>query len=805
MKLKLDEITRLPHLSCAQDLFDALTAEVILPQTIVEYGSAARVDLIIESLLRLRLPEKAIHYGLITEPDLSHQALKMHDFNQRTSPLIAANPLNKAFALHDDALIQYLSQKLKALHCGLKLDIDDRCLHLDRFSLDLKPFVQFDSERKLYFVQILFWDPQHQRIQEMVCDPVLDPNAMIPLNELRHVLHSPEAFLFEADLEHDFALNEEHLTELQRNRLNDVLEDDKLSDLTRDAQVQIYKKLLNDPPRQTTGDPSGWRLQYDPAQARRQIAALQCFHNHLLYYQSMRYVQHAILSKTISAQWLEHITKADGLQLMIKQSLSNLQLDAYAIESPRSAIKILKAMQSAGLLTYVDAAGNLHGLLVDAKQRHGLLNHKYTLKSFMAKAICLQSPHSNMPGLMASIELCRLLHELRQDPKTEDAALLKSAPILVTVFASTESAAVVSGVSSDVAQANESLRRLAAALSDAIPQPGLQFYPYRQHATLQLNQLPPAQLFNCKRRYQRCDAGRTMLVTQLAAIEQGDIYIHGEDAERAAYTLASHDKRELIHSVVNKSALLHKRPADFAVSILATSTVQLNQFEAFFIRLIEGQCKVDAVDASQVQIRYGDFQCYQDDEATIKHLNKAQAAPYVSLTLGVQGITLTERDKRELMQQCVVYRDKHLPGARLAECSTILQTTVLKLAYDIRSVSAETLKQIKTERIRLCEQLESDWDAVLTCKQDFSFEATDLSGHSDLALLSDLNAPSLVRGSLLALAVILKHTQQPSETLRRLVELHLPKSYHRQGEAFTFYDISLFAENALTREVSALS
>ena len=261
-EIQRDDTTGFPLLSESDGILQLILAYLELPYSVTEHGCGKKASLIIEYLLKLGIPAYGLARGMAMEPDMSPSAMVETDYRGRPHALVASNPLHELCDLNDARLTDML------LKTCSNVDAKEGLIHAGHYILRNDAKVQFVQARSHIYPILWFWDPQGNKAVRKVIDPSLDRTRLFDPSEVRILLHSEEALMFQAPLLGYFRLDVFSLTDKQRQSLlkrfesgefvSDLEElNDRIEDLDQDEHARLIR-AMNGAQQGSLGDPTTW-------------------------------------------------------------------------------------------------------------------------------------------------------------------------------------------------------------------------------------------------------------------------------------------------------------------------------------------------------------------------------------------------------------------------------------------------------------------------------------------------------------------------------------------------------------------
>ena len=252
LSVRLDASTGLPLLSESEPILQYLMAYLALPYSVAEHGCGKKTSLILDRLLKLRIPAYALWRGLILERDMSSAALAEQKADNRRHALIADNPLFAMGDLKHPDLRRTLKESCK------NVSIVDNEVQAGPFTLHHTPQVQFVLARSHVYPLVWFWDEEKGCAAQRVIDPTLSQDGLFAVERVRELLRAPEALLFQAPLLGHFRIDETRITRAQQAAIATRLPDQQtLAELSQEGHAQLIRELAGAAPG-TLGDPAVW-------------------------------------------------------------------------------------------------------------------------------------------------------------------------------------------------------------------------------------------------------------------------------------------------------------------------------------------------------------------------------------------------------------------------------------------------------------------------------------------------------------------------------------------------------------------
>lgn len=499
LNIKIDPTSQLPFLNEEEKIHENISSYLHLPYSAVEYGCGKRSSIIIKQLTKIGIKPHAIARGMIMEKDLSSEMLREQDSSKRKHALIAKNPLNQLIDFQDKELLE------KILQTGAEIDNEKRLIKIQQYILCNKTSVQFAHARSHIFTIIYFWDKEKQEIKELVIDPSLNSKKMFPVHELRNILRSQEAAIFIARLSDKFKLSETYLTASQRKEVQELSKQSLNS-------IDLIRAFLNYPPVGSIGDPETWTyanningfykpnpniidqkhlaiqekiteldlgeqeqmlndlITKDATWSEKQLTPLTKIVNTVSEYQAIKELAKILEEKQDLHSCLENgdsLDKLHGIGLRLREridSLAELSISPEGIIDARSlnpqfikaAIGLIKQMNQAQMLVFVDKVANIHGLLCSKRDKTLYENGELSIKELCKKALCYHShidtvldagKYDGRLGVLSGVEVAHSLSDLSRKDSLNIDQLLNDLPLLVSAFSNEEMSFTGAGVS----------------------------------------------------------------------------------------------------------------------------------------------------------------------------------------------------------------------------------------------------------------------------------------------------------------------------------------------------------------------
>ncbi len=499
LDIKIDPTSQLPLLSEQSKIHELISSYLHLPYSAVEYGCGKRCSIIIKQLTKIGISPHAIKRGMIIEKDLSAEMLKEQDPEKREHALVAKNPLHGLIDFKDQALLE------KIRETGAEIDLENRLIKIKQYSLSNQKEVDFSLARSHIFTLISFWDKEKQEITELVEDPSLNIKHMFPAHELRAMLSSPEAAIFIARLSDKFTLSEHHLTASQQ---------EEYRELTKQSLVDadLIRVFLNHPPMLSIGDPETWTyannidgfykpnpsvadkkhlaiqekiteldlseqeqmlndlITKDAIWSEKQLAPLTKLVNTVTKHHALSHLSKLLEEKQKLHNCLEDessLDKLHGLGLRLREridTLAELSINPEGIIDARSlnpqfikaAIGLIKQMNQAKMLVFVDKVANIHGILCSEQDKALFIEGKLSTEELCSKALCYHShidtvldagKYDGRLGVLSGVEVAHTLSDLRQGSDLNIDKNLSKLPLMVSAFSNEEMSFTGAGVS----------------------------------------------------------------------------------------------------------------------------------------------------------------------------------------------------------------------------------------------------------------------------------------------------------------------------------------------------------------------
>lgn len=494
--IKIDPTSQLPLLSEVDKILEFITAYVHLPYSAIEYGCGKRASIIINQLRRIGVSHHAMARGMIIEKDLSEEMLAIEDPLKRPGALLAKNPFYKLIDFDDVKLLR------KIQNDETFIDLDTKTIKVRQYELSHSPEVQFLFSRSHIFPLISFWDEEKLQILDLALDPSLDPHRMFPPKEMRAMFNAPEAVILLAKIPDRFLLVERFFTDKQKQEIDSYLQGRSLESLTTEEEIETIRRFLNNPPLGSIGDPATWTYannidgfyKPNPSLAEQKHLAIQEKVTEIELTTDQMVNDQIIKDAQWSEEQLEPLTrilniaarhmsvgkiihhlrqnKNDigslqdenlheyfyGIGLSLRERIERLakpsvnpegMIDARTLNKQfnKAAIELIRQMNKAGMLVFVDEVANIHGFLLSEKDIDAYFSGAKPIEEFSKKALCFHShidtvldagKYDGRLGVLSGVEIAHLINNLRLEKDLAIDEKLDAVPIMVTAFINEE-------------------------------------------------------------------------------------------------------------------------------------------------------------------------------------------------------------------------------------------------------------------------------------------------------------------------------------------------------------------------------
>jgi hypothetical protein len=511
INLNIDKYDDLPLLTEQRKIFDITRAFLHLPYSVAEYGCGKRADITTKQLFDLGLEPKVIRYGMIIEPDMSAKALAQKDYRRRPQALVVDNPMAALMDFDDPILLE------KIRNIGATVDQKKRTIAMPPYYsgdyvLHCDEKIGFNLARSHIFLILHFYDLHTGNVIQRVLDPMLDPHKMFAPEEVRKKLKCPQGVLFSSSIGGYFSLMEELLTVEQKKMLALILAKRRIEDLDKDTRAEVIREFLNNAPADSIGDPQTWtfdnNLQDSDLTYNQSLSAKDRRERHQRMGQKIDQADSEGKKQVIYdiAAWSEdkllplaklvNLIRVHKSEIVLRQLLSKYgdcsfaltddylldelrgfgvrlreridqmaeiskndydEIDARTFTLPfiDANIELIKQMNVAGMMVFVDSVGNIHGLLTDKGTKERFKKGHFNIEEVTSKALGFHShidtvfdagKYDGRLGVLSGLEIAHTLYDL----SIQDAAFdqkLKKCPILVSAFVNEEMTYTGHGVS----------------------------------------------------------------------------------------------------------------------------------------------------------------------------------------------------------------------------------------------------------------------------------------------------------------------------------------------------------------------
>lgn len=255
LPLAKDPATGFPLLETEATVINLTLNFLALPHSVVEYGCGKKASLILWMLTLHGLPPYALKRGLVTEWDLSEEALRESNPQNRRDSLTVRNPL------HQQVDLSQASQRHMLVDAGFEVNEEENSLEADSFQLSLDQQIQFRQARSHVFAIVTFWDPRGKRTVDRVIDPTLCRERCFAVPQIRDFLTGCGSLIFTAPVFARLRLDPRHLTDSQRTEIARHLgtsdPEQGLAELDHQDHAALVRKLTRSAAG-SLGDPESW-------------------------------------------------------------------------------------------------------------------------------------------------------------------------------------------------------------------------------------------------------------------------------------------------------------------------------------------------------------------------------------------------------------------------------------------------------------------------------------------------------------------------------------------------------------------
>ena len=381
-EIERDRTTGFPLLSEADGILQLILAYLELPYSVTEHGCGKKASLILDYLLKLRIPAYGLARGMALEPDLSPTALIETDYRNRPQALVAENPLNSLCDLKDERLRRMLKES------AADVEEKDGFIRTGPYILRHDPMVQFAQARSHIYPILWFWDPDKNRAIRMVIDPSLHRQRLFPPEEVRTLLHSPECLLLQAPLLGRFLLDPPSITSEQNEKINSILSKKALSSgdleqLSYEDHAWLIREFTGAEPG-SLGDPETWSYANNLQGWDRDQDQAQ--YNHTGKGESLR-----ILRKQLIEARQEKSGDAPAVRGRLRDQVDDAQILSIAADDARWSARALAPLSDVTMtVVYFNALMELAGEIKESKSVLRLLEDAQTVHRFRGLGVRLR-------------------------------------------------------------------------------------------------------------------------------------------------------------------------------------------------------------------------------------------------------------------------------------------------------------------------------------------------------------------------------------------------------------------------------
>lgn len=332
-------------------------------------------------------------------------------------------------------------------------------------------------------------------------------------------------------------------------------------------------------------------IRQDAAWSEDKLRVLIPLVNIAVYYKAQEKTKAALLNEEDPAKWLQemHEDSHDDMAIRLRDRIECLadvsrntegEIDARTLtpEFNRATVELIRQMNEAGMLVYIDRVGNVHGLLADDATRQELEKGGFSpdaIRNVASRALGFHShidtvfnagKYDGRLGVLSGVEIAHTLTNMKNGGDTLGIdAKLKKQPIMVSAYINEEmsyggiampGSAAVSGlavpeeiykaVNDSGEQFGKKLVEMMQALKQAITENIIHINHPIADSEHVLQQLPDPTLFlprqaierHCEQASALMNAGVPLAQAEaIMGIYQEDYTIQGDRAEEAALQL----------------------------------------------------------------------------------------------------------------------------------------------------------------------------------------------------------------------------------------------------------------------------